>query len=145
MKSINDLSSNDLSMKHVVIAIISKLRPNGDRVYLLVKSTRDFGVYTGCWYPPGGHVEQDEDQKAALIREVREELGMEIRIIEKIAETDGDVEDQRTHWWRCEVVSDSMMIDHTEIADAGWFTLKEMNDLNVWPATSHFFQSTTNP
>lgn len=132
-------------MKHVVVAILSKMRPDGDREYLLVKSTRDFGAYTGCWYPPGGHLEQGEDEQTALIREGYEELGMEIRVIEKIAETDGDVENQRTHWWRCEMVSDSMTVDHAEIADVGWFTLKEMDSMSLWPATSHFFHSTPIP
>ncbi|MDF3148305.1 NUDIX domain-containing protein [Streptomyces sp. T21Q-yed] len=30
----------------------------------------------GLWLPPGGHVEQDEDPWAAVVRECREELGI---------------------------------------------------------------------
>ncbi len=32
---------------------------------------------SGLWLPPGGHVENDEDPRQAVIREAREELGIE--------------------------------------------------------------------
>ena len=31
---------------------------------------------SGLWLPPGGHVEEDEDPRQAVIREAREELGI---------------------------------------------------------------------
>lgn len=34
--------------------------------------------YPNCWSFPGGHVEADETIQAALIRELREEVGVEI-------------------------------------------------------------------
>ncbi len=33
------------------------------------------------WVPPGGHVEPDEDPQSALLREIREETGLEARIL----------------------------------------------------------------
>lgn len=41
----------------------------------------------GKWEFPGGKVENDEDEKAALIREIKEELQCDIEVQEKIAET----------------------------------------------------------
>jgi len=33
------------------------------------------------WLPPGGHIEADEDPVQAVLREVREETGLEVEII----------------------------------------------------------------
>jgi len=33
------------------------------------------------WVPPGGHIEEDEDPAEALLREIREETGLEAEIV----------------------------------------------------------------
>jgi 8-oxo-dGTP pyrophosphatase MutT (NUDIX family) len=33
------------------------------------------------WVPPGGHIEDDEDPAAAVLREIREETGLEAEIV----------------------------------------------------------------
>ena len=35
----------------------------------------------GMWLPPGGHIERDEDPVEAVLREVREETGLEVAIV----------------------------------------------------------------
>lgn len=35
----------------------------------------------GIWLPPGGHVEADEDPLQAVLREVREETGLDVEVI----------------------------------------------------------------
>ncbi|HZP25708.1 MAG TPA: NUDIX domain-containing protein [Dehalococcoidia bacterium] len=35
----------------------------------------------GMWVPPGGHVDEDEDPVTAVLREVREETGLETEVI----------------------------------------------------------------
>ena len=35
----------------------------------------------GWWMPPGGHIDPDEDPVQAVLREVREETGLECQII----------------------------------------------------------------
>lgn len=51
--------------------------------YFLVFSPEQFKVLlvdhkkAGLWLPSGGHVEPDEDPKDAVVREVKEELGIE--------------------------------------------------------------------
>ena len=34
-----------------------------------------------AWLPPGGHIEPDEDPVQATLREVREETGIEVRVV----------------------------------------------------------------
>jgi len=55
-------------MKQVVVGIISRIRAGGAEEFLLVNSKKDFGKYTGFYYPPGGHVEDGENIEQALIR-----------------------------------------------------------------------------
>ncbi|MEK7093534.1 MAG: NUDIX domain-containing protein [Patescibacteria group bacterium] len=35
----------------------------------------------GIWLPPGGHIELDEDPNTAVVREAKEETGLEIELI----------------------------------------------------------------
>ncbi|MFN0161029.1 MAG: Nudix family hydrolase [Burkholderiales bacterium] len=59
---------------HVVAAVLERV----DGSYLLAQ--RPAGkVYAGYWEFPGGKVEPGESEHAALVREIREELGIEVR------------------------------------------------------------------
>jgi 8-oxo-dGTP diphosphatase len=64
----------------VVAAIIKK-----ENTYLIVQRNRD--KYLGLkWEFPGGKVEPNESFQKALLREIHEELNIDINIHEKLAE-----------------------------------------------------------
>lgn len=130
--------------KQVIVGIISN--NESSEKYLLVNSTRDFGEFTGFFYPPGGHIEEHEDDKTALIREIKEELGLEVQPLIEIATTGGDVLDQITHWWECRIVGNSTIKSHKdEIRDTKWFSKDEiLNSDVIWPATQKFFKNIFN-
>jgi 8-oxo-dGTP diphosphatase len=52
----------------------------GDAGRLLAAQRSSPAAYAGLWEFPGGKVEADETPEAALIRECREELGVEIEV-----------------------------------------------------------------
>ncbi|MCM2339277.1 MAG: NUDIX hydrolase [Burkholderiales bacterium] len=128
-------------MIHVVVAIISRKREDKQEEYLLVKSQKDFGEFTGCWYPPGGHMEEGETEIQTLVREIKEELNFDIKVGEKVGECLGDVKDYIISWYECELLNFDMNVNKEELADVGWFTKEEMGkDIRIWPKTFEFLQ-----
>ena len=125
-------------MNKVVVGIISRII-NGHQEWLLASAVKDFGEYTGYYYPPGGHVEEGESIAEALTREIKEELDLDAKPIAQIAATPGDVVDQETYWWSCEVTG-QIKLD-PELSDAQYFTKEQIeSEIKVWPATRDFFE-----
>ena len=127
-------------MQKVVVGIISRTKQNNEVEYLLVSSKKDVGEFTGFYYPPGGQIEVGEDEQTALIRELKEELDLDIKPTARITATAGDVADSVVYWWECEIVGDDTIeIKDSNIANAGYFTRNDMDDMKIWPATRKFF------
>ena len=88
---------------------------------------------SGKWEFPGGKVEAGESDTQALIREIREELGVEISVGDFIAkstiETSETLLEMYTYF--AELVSDrpTSSSDHDELR---WVELENLNDLE-WP------------
>lgn len=125
---------------HIALGIVSRQNNEGKNEYLLASSKRNFGEFTGFYYPPGGHVEECEDEKSAVCRECLEEVGVEVEAIEKIAEIPGDLDGLTTHWWRCEVKGSGEISIGVDIQDADYFTREQMENMDIWPATKQIFQ-----
>jgi len=126
-------------MSKVVVGIIVK--KGIPESYLLVSSNKNFGEYTGYYYPPAGHVEDGESEVDALKREIKEELDIDLLKAKKITdEIESDVKNQKTIWYLCEVNNYDFTFDEEELKDARFFTEEEMKELNLWPATKTFFE-----
>ena len=84
-------------MLHVVAAAIIR----DGRV---LAGRRPFGKrHGGKWELPGGKIEIGEDEEAAVIREIREELLCTVRPVERLGESAHD--GLRLCGWRCELVA----------------------------------------
>ncbi len=126
-------------MSHVVIGIITRKNSVNQTEFLLVSSKRDFGEFSGRYYPPGGHLEDGEDEQTALIREIKEETGLDVMPVKRIAETAADVKDQTTYWWLCDIQGGELHFQKDELADAGWFTAEVTKRLPLWPMVEKVF------
>lgn len=84
----------------------------------------------GYWCPVSGRIEPGESQAEAVVREVREEVGLEVRALEKVGECDTHDGRALIHWWRAAPVGDAparlLGDEHSELC---WVTPEEMRAL----------------
>jgi ADP-ribose pyrophosphatase YjhB (NUDIX family) len=133
------MSSKESKEKTRIFEVAVAIVRDSNNKYLLVSSAKDYGNHHGEWYPPGGHLEQDESVLLCLRRELKEELNLNVKPIEKIATTAGDIPGQITYWWNCKIIDGEIKKDNS-ISDYGFFSEEEVRELPLWPATKKFFE-----
>lgn len=80
-------------------------------------------IAPGYWCFPGGGIEPGETQAEAIVREIREELGITINPIVKIWQWRRPDDLLILHWWRvtCEESElEQIKPDPAEVADVTW-------------------------
>ncbi len=65
---------------------------------------------------------------------------MNIRPIRKIADLPGDLDELMLHFWECEIISGVMILDLVELNQVGWFTIEQMKQMDIYPATKKLFR-----
>lgn len=88
----------------------------------------------GKWEAPGGRVEFGETAKQTIIREIKEELDIDIRVNFLLGFVDDIIEEEKQHWvgttWLASIVNGEPKIMEKENCDGlGWFSVEEANDL----------------
>lgn len=113
----------------------------------------------GLWLPPGGHIELDEDPEEALLREIREECGMEVSIwgekprvlsertkplhvpafmdIHKISDSHRHVGLQ----YFCTTSSDAFTLNQDELNDIRWFSEADLDTIELLPEIKQYAQA----
>ena len=99
------------------------------------------------WVQPGGHIEMDENPEEASIREVKEETGLDVRILGERKPTEKDfvlplalqrneMDENHIHMdfvYAAEIVGNKDVTQNVdESDDIRWFTLDEINELNTF-------------
>ncbi len=80
---------------------------------------------SGYWAPLSGKVEPGESQAEALVREVREEVGLKVSPLEKVWESETDDRRFRLHWWTADVHEGEVVMQPGEVGNARWVTVGE--------------------
>ncbi len=88
----------------------------------------------GTWEIPGGSVEFNETFEQALKREVKEEIGVEIEIIELLGICDHIIPSEKQHWvaptFICKIIKGKPKIKEKDKCEKlDWFTLEEAEKL----------------
>ena len=113
----------------IVDAFIKK-----DNKYLAVKRRK---IEPGTWETPGGRVEFGERIEDALKREIKEEVGIEIKINKFLGwgeglncyHIDGTPRHRFILYFECETVSGELQYDNKEASDHRWITWDEFKKL----------------
>lgn len=111
--------------KDAVVAIIRKAD-----TFLFVKRSNYINIAAGYWCPVSGRVEKNETQIEALQREVKEEVGLGVKALEKICEIPSHDNQFKLHFWTTEIVSGEASITSNEATDFKWVTIEQMKQLH---------------
>ena len=113
------------------IKVVAAIIKNEDKI---LATKRGYGEFINMWEFSGGKIESGETKKQALVREIKEELNIEINV-DKFAL---DIEYQYPNFYlfmscfMCSIKEGSIeLLEHN---DGKWITKEELNTLNWLPA-----------
>jgi mutator protein MutT len=126
------------SIKHIVVPIGILIKDG--KILLNKRNDPHRPSFHGKWETPGGGVEQGETMEACVVREVKEEAGYDVEIIERLNEIWQKEEIGEGYKYQvflmpfvCKVLGgDGKYSDH-EVMEDGWFSPEEVLDLDMVP------------
>ena len=117
----------------VVAAVIKKENK-------ILATQRGYGEFKGKWEFPGGKIEQGEDQKNALIREIKEELNADINVLDYITTVEYDYPTfhLKMHTYLCELKSNIEFVSRNENElehdNMIWSEINDLDNIDWLPA-----------
>jgi len=108
-----------------------------DGKVLIIQRSKDDRVFPTLWEIPGGKREFFETSKKALLREVKEEVGINIKslfpvdVFEFRSEKDGVIRDTTQVSFLCELKGKSKVNLSSEYQDFAWVKKKDLNKYNL--------------
>lgn len=115
----------------VVAAVICNSLKEKKRIFATAKG---YGEFKGQWEFPGGKVEVGETPKQALVREIKEELEIDIKVGDLIDTIKYDYPTFHLSmdcFW-CEIIQGELKLVEAEAAR--WLTKDELYDVQWLPA-----------
>jgi 8-oxo-dGTP diphosphatase len=125
--------------KHGVVAVLQDAQGR----FLFIRRGLSLARAPGWWCFVGGEVEAGESHECAIVREVSEEIGIDVRAAEKVHETISPNGEYRLHWIRVKPSDENqaLTLHEKEVAEARWLSPTEgvllepiLPTLKVWLA-----------
>lgn len=132
-------------MLQETIYVVAAIIKNSGGKYLITQRL-PHARYGGYWEFPGGTVEEGEVPKAALIRELKEELNVVVKVNdiywhESFKDKTKIIDIQ---FINCDLTPENQQIQKIEVADYRWIGAKELNQFNFPEADEAFIQHLIN-
>ncbi|MDW0117554.1 NUDIX hydrolase [Sporosarcina thermotolerans] len=111
---------------------------NEHKEILMVKSFESEG-----WAIPSGGIEEGESPEECCVREVKEETGYDVKVIEQLRVKETTIKDikVKTYYFRVEKIGESSGINDPDeiIVEADWKSLSEIKTIHhVYPEDLEF-------
>ncbi|MFI3171678.1 MAG: 8-oxo-dGTP diphosphatase MutT [Eubacteriales bacterium] len=113
------------------VQVVAAIIRNGDKI---LATQRGYGEFAGGWEFPGGKVEQGESDEVALVREIQEELEVEIEVGEFVHTVEYDYPNFHLsmNCYFANVVNGEIVL--TEHQSAKWLTRDTLMSVEWLPA-----------
>ena len=100
----------------------------------ILATQRGYGEYKGLWEFPGGKMEPGETEEQAIVREIREELNVEIEVEKKVCTVEYDYPafHLTMHCFWCNIRSG--VLELKEHQSARWLSPSEWESVEWLPA-----------
>ncbi len=99
------------------------------QILLLLRDDIPTIPYPNMWDLPGGHVESNETSEECIVREMEEEMGLEISGFQLFSVTEFDDRFEHVFWMESNLDIDK--IDLTEGQCLKWFSEKEVKAIRL--------------
>ncbi len=118
--------------KKIIFDVVGSLIKKKGKI--LVCQRNDFDLFGSLWEFPGGKVEKQEDKKAAIKREIKEELGISIKVGKLINTFKDEITTMKitVYLYRCYITCGRPRC--IECQNLKWAKLKEISTLALAPA-----------
>ena len=113
------------------VKVVAAIIVHENRIFA---TQRGYGAFKDGWEFPGGKIEPGETPQEALIREIREELKMEIRVKEFLETVEYDYPEFHLSMdcFLCQIQSGEPVL--TEHEAAQWLTVETLDSVDWLPA-----------
>ena len=110
------------------IRVVGAMLQNAEGRYLITQRPPK-ATLPLLWEFPGGRVEEGEPDDVALAREIREEMGVEVVVMDQALHTHHEYPtyDIDFRVYRCRLSSQESDIRHLRVHDHRWVQLEEMS------------------
>ncbi|NJC88309.1 MAG: NUDIX hydrolase [Desulfuromonas sp.] len=125
--------------QHIKTSVVACIIDAGDHVLI---TRRCVGPFCGRWVMPGGKIDHGEPILAALHREVREEVGLEIHVdgLVDVYEHVG-IGPKNDHYvilyYRSHPLSFELRPNGAEVTEARWVPADELHRYHMTPGSRH--------
>lgn len=120
-----------------MIEVVAAIITNNENKIIIAKR-KIYLKFGGLWEFPGGKVEKEEAYEDAAIRELKEEMDIDIKIVKYFGETISNHEDKciKLIGFKCIIINgDIKLTDHDEYK---WVSKDELMNYEFTPADKYF-------
>jgi len=116
-----------MNSKNLMVSVVTGVIIKQNNKYLLVQEKKDSAY--GLWNFPAGHVDVGESLEEAAIREAKEEVGYNVKLVKKNNVHQNSISEPVKHVFEAKIISGELKFPEDEILDVRWFSFEEIKNM----------------